>query len=175
MWNVVIPANTTALLHFPARSNSKLLEDGTDISQSPRSLVIGRQIDRLRSSLWNLCHHDSELIQIAAGTARARIFLRVGRSPALPSPRVKPPDVRTISCVRLRKVSKTWPTNYCWAVPRTCGRSFAMSGREVLTAAVGGYAAGTVCTEAVNTATHSRASIPLSPFDNGRELCHASH
>lgn len=41
MWNVVIPANTTALLHFPARSNSKLLEDGKNISQSPGlSLVI---------------------------------------------------------------------------------------------------------------------------------------
>jgi len=34
-WNVVIPANTTALLYFPADVASTILEDGKDIRQSP--------------------------------------------------------------------------------------------------------------------------------------------
>jgi len=34
-WNVVIPANTTALLYFPVDVASTILEDGKDIRQSP--------------------------------------------------------------------------------------------------------------------------------------------
>ena len=44
-WNVVIPANTTALLHFPVRATSKLLEGGRDISQSPGLSFVRREGD----------------------------------------------------------------------------------------------------------------------------------
>jgi alpha-L-rhamnosidase len=33
-WNVVIPANTSALIYFPAQATSRILEGGKDIGQS---------------------------------------------------------------------------------------------------------------------------------------------
>ena len=33
-WNIVVPANTQALLYFPGDATTRVLEDGKDISQS---------------------------------------------------------------------------------------------------------------------------------------------
>ena len=45
IWSVVIPSNTTALLHIPAQTASKLVEGGRNISQSPGLSFVKREGD----------------------------------------------------------------------------------------------------------------------------------
>jgi alpha-L-rhamnosidase len=46
-WNVVIPANTTALIQLPAQASSKVLEAGVDVSHNPGFSSLRREGDHV--------------------------------------------------------------------------------------------------------------------------------